>query len=283
MHDAAPVLQSDLLSGGDENRMGLGIDSRRWLRRSPSGLMIALVLKGALCFDGGAAFGQEQPPTKASQPSKASGESGYRAPKWAGDARWYHIVVPRFHNGDPSNDPPDTLPWTADWPVHAAPAVPAKQAERDAAKQLNARRYGGDLQGLRMRLEYLKTLGVSALYLDPIFHGAVEYPQTAVDLRHIDDSFGIKGSGRRIAGETADPKTWRFSATDRLFLDFVKEAHKMGFRVVLLGLSGRLGAATKPSKDVERHLFAVTRRWMDPNADGDPHARFGKVIVGHDR
>ena len=103
-------------------------------------------------------------------------------PDWAADAIWYQIFPERFRNGDAKNDPvPASLegtwpyevpvgwkvsPWTSDWYA----LQPWEQASgKDFYHNAQLRRYGGDLQGILDRLDYLKDLGVNALYLNPIF------------------------------------------------------------------------------------------------------------------
>ena len=146
-------------------------------------------------------------------------------PDWAHDAIWYHVVIPRFRNGDTSNDPDGTLPWTRDWPSEPTDAA--------SQKAIRERSYGGDLQGLQEKLSYLKNLGINALILSPVFARHPESNTTPCDIRHIDDAFGVKDSIEKLSGETDDPKTWKFSGSDRMFLGFLAAAHKLGFRVVV--------------------------------------------------
>ena len=78
------------------------------------------------------------------------------SPSWARDAQWYHVVVPRFHNGDRSNDPPNTQPWTVDWLAGGDPIATGEETAAEVKEtDLDARHYGGDLQGLQARLPFL--------------------------------------------------------------------------------------------------------------------------------
>ena len=52
------------------------------------------------------------------------------------------------------------------------------------------RHYGGDLQGLQEQLPYLKSLGVNAIYLNPIFQASTHHKYNATDFRHIDEHYG---------------------------------------------------------------------------------------------
>ena len=106
-------------------------------------------------------------------------------PEWAKRAVWYQIFPERFANGNPDNDPtlaslhnsyPHDLsepwqphPWTSDWYAQQ----PYEQANGQGIWfNLQRRRYGGDLQGIINRLDYLQDLGVTALYLNPVFDAA---------------------------------------------------------------------------------------------------------------
>ncbi len=243
------------------------------------------------------------------KPAAASPKADVRTspPDWLGDSKWYYVVLPRFRNGDPANDPEGTLPWTAKWQSSDA------SVGTDPPKAVHERRYGGDLRGLRSKLPYLKSLGVNTLCLSPVFQAESEHKFYVSDWRHIDDSLGVKNSLEKITGETEDPRTWKFTESDRAFLDFVKVAHEQGFRVVVHVMFERVGEdfwawhdggrtgkhrdwVGKHSEDVsavvdivprsgyvdlrltdgglapgvERHLLAIAKRWMDPNGDGNP-------------
>lgn len=198
------------------------------------------------------AHGQATPP-RLTVPSADKPDG--RIPKWAQQARWYHVIVPVFHNGDPSNDPPGTVPWSSGWPSAAGTSA-------DKAGISDAHNYGGDLLGLTKRLSYLKELGVNTLHLSAVFMVDQAGQPDVAHLRHVDDSVGVKGSYAKLAEETADPKTWKFSASDRAFLDVIKTAHKAGIRVVLdVAFDKNLA---------NEHLTLVAQRWMDPDGDKDP-------------
>ena len=247
----------------------------------------------------------------------------FETPGWAKRAVWYQIFPERFRNGTAANDPPRTVPWTHAWSKpykfsHDAPAGQRFEERGGFYRFIYDRRYGGDLQGIQEALPYLRSLGITAIYLNPIFIAESLHKYDATDFRHIDDFFGIKDSLKNIQGETDDPATWQWSESDKLFLDFLKEAHRLGFKVIIDGVFNHTGRdfwafrdILKNGKDspyagwfeikswepfhfeawdrpdgalpklkhdealglaepVREHLFAVTRRWMDPDGDGDP-------------
>lgn len=243
----------------------------------------------------------------------------FETPDWAKRAVWYQIFPERFRNGDPANDPPKTVPWTQSWYKPFVGKDKSKPQERGEFNSfIYDRRYGGDLQGVKEKLPYLRELGITAIYFNPIFLAESLHKYDASDYRHVDDFFGVKDSLKEVSGETVDPKTWQWSKSDKVFLDFLKEAHAQGFKVIIDGVFNHVGRnfwafqdvmkngeksafvdwfdikSFKPfhykawdkddgslprlkhddalglSKPVREHLFAVTKRWMDPNGDGDP-------------
>jgi len=283
------------------------------------------------------------------------------APEWARGAVWYQVFPERFRNGNPENDPKGPAvflaPWNADWYAVQPGELEAAQQRRGidpaAFKPHHAgplynviwdRRYGGDLQGLEQKLDELADLGVTAIYLNPIFHAMTLHKYDAADFRHIDAWLGAPpgspvpeadGTYEPIAGETDDPATWTWTPADRYFVDVLLPACKRrGLRVVLDGVWNHTGRQFWAFQDVVRngqesryapwfqcqfdglgrltgwtgwpgrkngelpefrqvkggngpdsqttvergdlnagvgeHIFNVTRRWMDPDGDGDP-------------
>ena len=85
---------------------------------------------------------------------------GYHTPAWAKGAVMYQIFVDRFYNGDPSNDvATGEYSYIGDVSVHVDDwgKVPAVMGVREF--------YGGDLQGILDKLDYLQDLGVEVMYL----------------------------------------------------------------------------------------------------------------------
>lgn len=254
---------------------------------------------------------------------------GVRVPGWAKDAIWYQVFPERFRNGSPDNDPKpqdisDHPPagwqvkaWTRDWYAR-------DPWETGTFNQyVFHRRFGGDLAGLREKLDYLQELGINAIYLNPIFMAPSLHKYDAACLHHVDPTLGPDRDGDLQligrAGETEDPGTWIWTSADRYLVDLVAEIHERGMRVILDGVFNHVGTKFFAFQDVVRngprskyadwfriekwgpdgsfeyrgwfghkglpelartggdmakpvhdYLFAVTKRWMDPNGDGDP-------------
>jgi glycosidase len=240
----------------------------------------------------------------------------FTAPAWAQDAVWYQVILDRFRNGDPANDPPQVRPWTSEW---FTPSPGEEKEGQTFYSYVFDRFYGGDLAGLAAKLPYLKDLGVNALYLTPIFKAPSYHKYDVQNYVHVDDGFGTRGDYDAVAAheDLRDPATWKWTDTDRRFLALVKQAHELGFKIVLDGVFNHVGDRHPAFLDVQKngqqspfadwfeisswqplhyrgwagfahmpvlrksrqgfvsatlkqHLFNVTRRWMDPDGDGDP-------------
>lgn len=178
---------------------------------------------------------------------------------WSKQAIWYQILVERFHNGDPSNDPtklsiqgsypgfiPDnwtTTPWTQDWykeDNYFADLEGKLDFSGSPVTSFDAktalRRYGGDLQGVLDKLDYLQTLGINALYFNPINDAPSMHKYDARHWRHVDVNFGPDPTGDRalIAKENpADPDTWILTSADLMFIEVIAQARSRGMRVIL--------------------------------------------------
>lgn len=186
-------------------------------------------------------------------------------PAWATQAVWYQVLVCRFCNGDAANDPPGTVPWSSDW----GSLLPGEQAPlRD---RLFERQYGGDLAGLRSKLAYIRDLGVNAVYLNPVFQAPSQHKYDTTDHRHIDDTYGKAGSMVALSGETEDPNTWQWSASDRLFQSVLEEAHGLGLRVVVDGVFNHVGRGFWAWRDVVRNgRNSAYANWFDVTDWGPP-------------
>ena len=269
----------------------------------------------------------------------ASAHAQPAPPAWAADAVWYQIFPERFANGDPTNDPtraslenPDAVgpdwaptPWTADW--YARAPWETRRGPDFYGDGVFDRRLGGDLQGVLDRVDYLDSLGVTAVYFNPVFWAASLHKYDATSYHHIDPYFGPDPAGdiAMVAEETSDPETWVWTSADRLFLRLVDALHQRGIRVVLDGVFNHTGTrfwafadvartqqaspyadwyevtawddpATPASEfdwagwwgykplavlantsdgstlhpEVAAHIWNATRRWLDPDGDGDP-------------
>ncbi|SFL94096.1 Alpha amylase, N-terminal ig-like domain [Paenibacillus sp. 1_12] len=94
----------------------------------------------------------------------------HTVPEWAKRAVFYQIFPERFANGDPSINPINTEPW--------------------GGKPTHDNSFGGDLQGIIDHLDYLQDLGITALYLTPVFEAPSNHKYDIVDYKKVDPHFG---------------------------------------------------------------------------------------------
>ncbi len=283
------------------------------------------------------------------------------APKWAEEVIWYQIFVERFRNGDPSNDPTikdiegaypgfvpsnwAVTPWTQDW-YKADPYFAELDGKKDFGgndinnfgQKAQLRRYGGDLQGVLDKMDYLESLGITAVYFNPLNDAPSLHKYDARHWRHIDRNFGPNPERdiQIMAEETPDdPSTWQMTGADSLFVVIIDQLHQRGIRVVLdyswnhtghtcwafqdvlekgqdskfadwywiesfddpatpeneFEYKGWAGVTDLPeikethkhegiavsafegniyNEAAKQHIFNVTKRWLDPNGDGNP-------------
>ncbi|MEQ9266135.1 MAG: glycoside hydrolase family 13 protein [Balneolaceae bacterium] len=283
-------------------------------------------------------------------------------PEWSKEVVWYQIFVERFRNGDPTNDPtvediqgaypgmiPEgwaVTPWTHDWYKDDPYFANLPEIRDFFGNELNyfgqkaqLRRYGGDLQGVLDKMDYLESLGITAVYFNPLNDAPSLHKYDARNWHHIDRNFGPtpEEDAEMIASENpTDPSTWKWTGADKLFLKVIEEFHKRDIKVIIdyswnhtgiefwawkdilekgkdseyadwywidafddpnteeneFEFTGWAGVRSLPeiketvrqdhsqsvevfegnitSEVVRQHIFDVTRRWLDPNGDGDP-------------
>lgn len=112
----------------------------------------------------------------------------YEQPSWVRESVFYQIFPERFCNGNKENDVKSgeyTFDGYETIKVEDWNSVPKEYNESHCLDF-----YGGDLEGVRKKIPYLKKLGVNALYLNPIFYAATVHKYDCLDYFHIDPHFG---------------------------------------------------------------------------------------------
>lgn len=106
-------------------------------------------------------------------------------PAWLRDAVFYQIFPDRFADGDPANNV-----RSGAYRYHGRPVVARAWGEPPRKELSSTEFFGGDLQGVAQRLGYLDDLGVSAIYLNPIFKAPSNHKYDVEDYTRIDPAFG---------------------------------------------------------------------------------------------
>ncbi|MFH0346036.1 glycoside hydrolase family 13 protein [Bacillus vallismortis] len=136
----------------------------------------------------------------------------FQAPQWAKSTVWYQIFPERFANGREDLSPENALPWGSKDP------------------DVNDF-FGGDLQGIIDKLDYLEDLGVNGIYLTPIFSAPSNHKYDTLDYYSIDPHFG-------------DPE---------LFRTLVSQLHQRGMRMMLDAVFNHIGSASPQWRDVVKN------------------------------
>ena len=134
-------------------------------------------------------------------------QSGYETPDWMKNAVIYQIFPDRFFDAVECNNQAQTsargtvdYEYVSDW--YAWPENPEQETQNPSAYPENAywgdgewsnEIYGGDLQGIIERIDYLKALGVNVIYLNPVFSSISNHRYDACDYTVIDPILGTMG------------------------------------------------------------------------------------------
>ena len=114
--------------------------------------------------------------------------AGYRRPEWIEGSVMYQIFPERFRNGDTSNDVKDgEISYMGHESIQMKDWRMAPLCVEDAH---GMDFFGGDLDGIRDKLPYLKELGIKVIYLNPIFVSNSTHKYDCNDYYHVDEHFG---------------------------------------------------------------------------------------------
>ena len=178
---------------------------------------------------------------------------GFSTPDWAKGAVMYQIFTDRFYNGDKSNDvETNEYYYIGDYSQRVTnwDKYPANMGVREF--------YGGDLQGVMDKLDYLQDLGVEVVYFNPLFVSPSNHKYDIQDYDYIDPHYGkIVDDGGEVLpnGATDNSQATKYKkrttglknleASNELFIKLVEELHRRGMKVILDGVFNHCGSFNK--------------------------------------
>lgn len=136
-------------------------------------------------------------------------------PEFMKGATFYQIFPDRFCNsGQPKENVPDDRKVHSDWYENP------DYLPNDKGLILNDDYFGGDLKGITQKLDYIESLGVSIIYLNPIFEAHSNHRYNTADYLRIDPMLGKEED----------------------FEELCAEAKKRGIRIILDGVFNHTGS-----------------------------------------
>lgn len=178
---------------------------------------------------------------------------GFHVPEWALGTVYYQIYTDRFRNGNPKNDVKTNEYFYADHHVRQV-----KDWDSIPEKLDVGRFYGGDLQGVLEKLDYIQSLGVETIYFNPLFISPSNHKYDTQDYDHIDPHLAVieddlehpmqdweKHNGYAPQYITRVTSAANLEKSNAFFAQLVKEIHRRGMRVILDGVFNHCGSFNK--------------------------------------
>ena len=196
---------------------------------------------------------------------------GFHTPDWAKGCVMYQIYPDRFRNGDTSND------VLTDEYSYINEHVQRIEDWNQPPADMDVRNfYGGDLQGIIDKLDYLEKLGVEAIYLNPVFVSASNHKYDTQDYDYVDPHLGkiVRQSGDLLAPGDHDnthaglyisrvTDHENLEAGNQLFARLIAEAHARNIRVIIDGVFNHCGSF---NKWMDRERIYEGRPGFEPGA-----------------
>lgn len=151
--------------------------------------------------------------------------------------------------------------------------------------------YGGDIQGIIDKLDYLHGLGVEVVYCNPLFVSPSNHKYDTQDYDYIDPHVGKievdegrlldPGENSNIHADRYRIRTTRkenLEASNRLFIKLVEELHKRGMRIIIDGVFNHCGSF---NKWLDRELIYESADGYEVGAFVSPKSPYRNYFLFH--
>ena len=208
---------------------------------------------------------------------------GYQVPDWMKGAVLYQIFVDRFYNGDPTNDVKTNEYMYDNFPsieVENWDKYPDGTTRYSEGSNRTREFYGGDLEGVIQKLDYLQELGIEGIYFNPLFVAPSNHKYDTQDYAYIDPHVGtIVNDGGALINPEDDPNYGNpdmgnastvnqyaeryikrttdlenLEASNDKMKELIVEAEKRGIKIILDGVFNHSGSFNKWLD--REHLYA---------------------------
>jgi glycosidase len=192
-------------------------------------------------------------------------DRNFTTPAWLQGATVYEIFADRFRNGDPSNDPCRLGPcpvFYGNIPAILHPTWNEPVEDSRATGFFNRDFFGGDLQGVTQELDYIKSLGVDAIWLTPIFKARSNHRYDTDDYMQVDPYLG----------------------GDAAYAQLLAAAHAKGIKIILDGVFNHTSSDSRYFDKYHRYPDVVGacespsspyRDWYTITGDCSDYSKFG--------
>lgn len=152
----------------------------------------------------------------------------------------------QYFDGGVADEPAPEQVW-GDW--NDVPENPDRLKEENRPEYPDAESdgiwtnefYGGDIQGIEQKLDYLQSIGVTAIYLNPVAWAASNHKYDATDYKHLDPMFGEPVYN--VEGDPTSGLNYEATrrASDEVYSHFAKAARERGIRLINDGVFNHVG------------------------------------------
>lgn len=199
-------------------------------------------------------------------------------------------IVPnslQYFDGGVPNDPTPEKVWGkwSDVPENPRQSTPELKPYYPDAKTDGVwtnEFYGGDIQGIEQKIDYLKSIGVTVLYLNPVAWAASNHKYDATDYKHLDPMFG-----ESVYNTPGDPKSGlnyeqTRAASDRVYIQFAKAAKEKNIKIIADGVFNHVGDDSiyfdRYEKYPEIGAYEYWKRVWDKVNNGESQAQAEEAV-----